>query len=683
MRRFCALGRKVWNISTYDKNAAAALALKTGVDDLAVLLLQSRGIKTAEEVLEFVSSAEKELSSPFLLKDMEKAVNRIKEAVENGERILVYGDYDADGVTATALLTSYLEAVGADVSSRIPSRLNEGYGLSPAVAREICESGFDLVITVDNGIASFEEAQLFAENGIDFIVTDHHQAGDALPPAFAVINPHRADDSSPEENLAGVGVALKLAAALDDGDYDCVFSDLGDLAAIGTIADIVPLTGENRIIVAKGLELIGYSQRPGIIKLIENVGIKGEIGASDVAFGIAPRINAAGRIGSADTALKLLLTEDEDEAQQLVSLMSSFNTQRQNVEAGISKEIEEYFDENPSFRNDAVLVAAGKGWHPGVIGIAASRLVEKYGRPAFVISVGDDGTARGSGRSIDGFSLYEALSFCSDELIQFGGHTLAAGFSVSEEKIASFREKINFYAGTLPPFYPSLDIDIRLNPAALGTDILESIECLEPYGAENPSPMFGLFGAEIVSAKSIGGDKHMRLSFRKDKQSFSAVYFGQPLDSFPYKAGDRVDIAVKIEKNEFRGEIRPSVQIKDIRPEGEDDRKMFLSLSLYRKNLRGERLQEDERQLLCPDRSFLSQVYKFIRQEKKWCHSAEILCMRAALPYEKAGAVCVCLDALTEVGLLVNKEGAYSLSDFSGKADLRNSGILKALGYIF
>ncbi len=677
------MGRKVWNISSYDKNAAAALALKTGVDDLAVLLLQSRGIKTADAVLDFVSSAEKELSSPFLLKDMEKAVNRIKTAIENGEKILVYGDYDADGVTATALLSSYLEAVGAVVSSRIPSRLNEGYGLSPEVAREICEAEYDLVITVDNGIASFEEARIFKENGIDFIVTDHHHVGDSLPDAYAVIDPHREDDASPEENLAGVGVALKLAAALDDGDYECVFSDLGDLATIGTIADIVPLTGENRIIVAKGLLIISNSQRPGIIKLIENAGLRGDISASDVAFGIAPRINAAGRIGSADTALRLLLTEDEDEADELVSLMASFNTQRQNVEAAISKEIEEYFDKCPVRRNDSVIVAFGESWHPGVIGIAASRLVEKYGRPAVVISVGEDGVARGSGRSIDGFSLYDALSFCSDTLIQFGGHTLAAGFSVKRENIEAFREKINEYAATLPPFYPSLDIDIRLNPAALGMDILESVECLEPYGAQNPSPLFGIFGVTVTAVKGIGGDKHIRLSLKKDNQSFIAVYFGQPPSSFPYKAGDRVDIAVKIDKNEFRGEIKPSVQIKDIRPENENDRDMFYSLFLYRKLLRGDALSEDERQLLCPDRRFLAEVYKFIRQEKSWSYSPEILCMRASVPFEKAGAVSVCLASLTEVGLLNYSEGVFTLSDFQGKADLKKCELLKKLGYIY
>ena len=253
------MGRKVWNISTYDKNAASALALKTGVDDFAVLLLQARGIKTADAVLKFVSAAEMELSSPFLIKDMDKAADRISRAIENGEKMLVYGDYDADGVTATALLSSYLEAVGADVSYRIPSRLKEGYGLSPETAEEICKTDIRLVITVDNGIASIKEAEIFKAHGIDFIVTDHHKVGEILPDAYAVVDPHREDDFSPEKNLAGVGVALKLISALEGGDSEAVFEEFGDLAAIGTIADIVPLTGENRIIVAKGLELIKNS----------------------------------------------------------------------------------------------------------------------------------------------------------------------------------------------------------------------------------------------------------------------------------------------------------------------------------------------------------------------------------------------------------------------------------------
>ena len=675
------MGRKVWNINSYDKNAASALAVKTGVDDFAVLLLQSRGIKTAEAVLDFVSAAEMELSSPFLIKDMEKAADRINRAVENGEKILVYGDYDADGVTATALLTSYLEAVGADVSYRIPSRLREGYGLSPEAAREIASTDISLVITVDNGIASFEEAEIFKNNGIDFIVTDHHKVGDSLPAAYAVVDPHRDDDSSPEENLAGVGVAFKLISALEGGDCDSVFEEFGDLVTIGTIADIVPLTGENRIIVAKGLGLIKHSSRPGIIKLLENAGIRGDVSGTAVAFGIAPRINAAGRMGSAETALCLLMTDDEDEALQLVEMLNSENAARQSTESRITEDIEAYFDENPALRNDSVIVASGRGWHPGVIGIAASRLVEKYGRPAIVISVDDDGISRGSGRSIDGFSLYEALNYCSDTLIQFGGHTLAAGFSVAEENIDAFRRKINEYALTLKPFYPSIDIDVRLNPRAICVDILESLSFLEPFGAENPAPFFGLFGVTIQSVKPLGSDKHIRLTLTKEQASLQAVFFGQSPDTFPYRAGDTVDLAVKIEKNEFRGEIKPSVQRKEIRPAGEDDRGLFRSLYIYRKLLRGDGLSQEEKNIICPDRMLLGAVYRYLRENRRWQHSAEILCMRAGIPYDKAGAVSVCLDALTDVGILNKSPDGFSLSDFSGKADMECCEMLKALGY--
>lgn len=675
------MGRKVWNISTYDKNAASALALKTGVDDFAVLLLQSRGIKTADAVLNFVSAADMELFSPFLIKDMEKAAERISRAVENGEKILVYGDYDADGVTATALLTSYLETVGADVSYRIPSRLKEGYGLSPETAEEICRTDIRLVITVDNGIASIREAEIFKEHGIDFIVTDHHKVGEILPDAYAVVDPHREDDTSPEENLAGVGVALKLISALEGGECEAVFEEFGDLAAIGTIADIVPLTGENRIIVAKGLRLIGNSCRPGIIKLLESAGIRGDVSGTSVAFGIAPRINAAGRMGSAGTALRLLLTEDEDEAAELAELLVSENVRRQATESTIAGEIEAFLEENPHIRNDRILVVSGRDWHPGVIGIAASRLVEKYGRPAIVISVGEDGVSRGSCRSIEGFSLYEALSFCEDTLIQFGGHTLAAGFSVHENMIDAFRQKINRYAAGLAPFYPSMNIDIRLNPAAIGMDILESLSFLEPFGAENPAPYFGVFGATVQTVKSIAGDKHIMLTLTKDNVSFRTVYFGQSAETFPYKTGDAVDIAVRIEKNEFRGEIKPGIQIKDIRPAGENDRDMFFSLSVYNKFLREEELSAAEKALICPDRAMLGSVYRFMKEQNRWSFSTEIFCMRARLPYEKAGAVSVCLDALTAVGILKKDVSGFALSDFSGKANLADCDILKKLDY--
>lgn len=675
------MSRKLWNISAYDKKAAASLSAKLGVDDFAVLLLQSRGINTEKEVCEFFSATDGEISSPFLLADMQKAVDRIRKAIENFENIHIFGDYDADGVTATALLTSYLESVGACVTCSIPSRLHDGYGLSPETAKRIAEDGAKLVITVDNGISSIEEAEIFKEYGVDFIVTDHHTVGDELPDAVAVINPHRKDDLSPEKNLAGVGVALKLAAALEDGDYSSVLDDFGDIAAIGTVADIVSLTGENRIIVTKGLSCINNTFRIGLMKLMECIGNKGDIGSAFVAFGIAPRINAAGRMDNAETALRLLMTDDEDEAVELSQKIMSYNTQRQNAENKIAEEIEEYFTIHPEYKNDAVLVVYGDNWHPGVIGIAAARLVEKYGRPALVMSSNDGVIARGSARSIEGFSLYEALSHCSDCLTRFGGHTLAAGFSVEKKNIDLFRRRINEYAATLPPFYPSLTVDLRLNPAAISTAVLDSLAALEPCGAGNPSPLFGLFGMTVSGVKSIGGDKHIRITLSKDASSLPAVYFGQTLDSFPYNIGDKVDVAVKIEKNEFRGEVNVGIQIKDIRPAGENDNELFYSLHLYRKFIRGENLSREEKNILCPDRALLGSVYRFVKEQKRWNASEEILCMRLGCSYGKAGAVSVCLDVLKNVGILSQDADGYALTDFVGRADLASCEILKKLDY--
>lgn len=675
------MSRKIWNLIPYDKQKASALAEECGADDFAVLLMLSRGIDTAEKINTFISASEGELSSPFLLKDMEKAATRIKKAIAQGEKIYVYGDYDADGVTSTALLYSYLEAAGADVHYHIPSRLTEGYGLSMSAAEKIAAEGTDLVITVDNGIASFEEAEYFRDNGIDFIVTDHHKVGEQLPDAYAVINPHRDDDTSPEENLAGVGVAMKLCTALEDGDYDTILEEYGDIAAIGTIADIVPLTNENRIIVAKGLKALEYTCRPGLIGLMKSIGCSAPVCSSKISFGIAPRINAVGRIGSADTALELLLTEDENRANELVDLVNDANSQRQNIESDIIKEIEESVEADPEFSKRHVLVAAGRNWHVGIIGIAASRLVDKYSKPALIISTDDNGNSRGSGRSLAGLSLYDALNYCSDLLIQFGGHTLAAGFSIEEKNIDKFRDKINEYAAALPPFYPSIDIDCRLNPANMSIGILDSLAVLEPYGAMNPVPVFGLFNMKIISIKPIGSNRHLRLSLSKNSAHLNVVYFGCPPDDFPYMPGDAVDLAVKIDKNEYMGEINLSIQLRDIRPAGTDDTKLFRSIDTYKRFMNGEKLSDAEKRLICPDRSLLCDVFRYIRRNRSWRFSAEVLTMRVNRPAESTGAVMTALTALTETGILRECGEEYTLTDFKGKADLASCDILKNLGY--
>lgn len=672
------MGRKLWNVIPYDKSKAVKLAAECEADEFAVLLLTSRGFDTVEKIEEFIYSAENEISSPFLLKDMQKAVDRIFKALGNEEKILVYGDYDADGVTATALLYSYLSFLGADVDYYIPSRLYEGYGLSIEAAERIKSDGINLVITVDNGIAAFEEARFFKKNGIDLIVTDHHQVGEALPEAVAVIDPHRKDDTSPFKELAGVGVAMKLVAALEDGDYSLVLEQFSDLVTLGTIADIVPLTGENRTIVLRGLACLNNCDRLGLSKLMNSVfAEKKEITSTSVAFGLAPRINAAGRMDSAQAAIKLLLSEDEEAVRQLVEEINSANSKRQAVEADILKDAEALFDAQPERRLDSVLVAYGENWHPGVIGIVASRLVEKYGKPAVVISADKSGLSKGSARSIEGFSLYEALSSCSDILEQFGGHTQAAGFSVKSENIELFRQKINAFAESRDAVFPSLNIDCRLNPAAISTEIFSSLDLLEPLGAFNPVPVFGLFDVTITSIKSIGSNKHIRITFSKGNHNISAVWFSQSADTFPYKTGESVDIAARLEKNEYMGQTRVSIQIKDMRPAGENDKELFASLGEWETFLRNP--EKADRESLNPSRELLAKVYKHIREEGSVFDNAEVLCMRLKEPFSKAGAVKVCLAALNELGVLRNENGRYYDTKPDFKADLTKSTVLQKL----
>ena len=677
-----ATARKKWELASYDKQAALQLARQTQADAFAVLLLHTRGIDTPEKVEAFLHASEMPLSSPLTIRDMGKAVLRIRRAVEREEKILVYGDYDADGVTATALLYSYLESIGADVTWYIPSRIEDGYGLSPKTAEKVLKTGCRLVVTVDNGIASIEEAAFFKEPEIDFSVTDHHQVGDELPDAVAVVDPHRPDDTCPFKDLAGVGVALKLVCALEDGDTESVLEEYGDLAAIGTIADIVPLVGENRTIVQRGLEVLTNTNRQGLLSLMRAVGVTGEVSASSVAYAIAPKINAAGRMASAALALELLLTEDPDRAESLVEEITAANAARQSAETAMHREIEAMIKADPALAKDRVLVVAGRNWHPGVIGIVAARLVERYGRPAAVISIGDNGECKGSARSIEGFSLYEALSRVQETLIRFGGHTLAAGFSVAEDGIERFRRAINDYAGTLPSVFPTLHIDCRLNPQNIGPEILESLSMLEPFGAANPSPVFMLSGMRIDQIRAIGNNRHLRLRLSKGELNLTAVYFNMTPEIFAFSEGDTVDLAVRIEKNEYMGSVYVSIQVRDVRPAGTDDERLFGALAAFGRLERGETLSDPQMAQLLPSRRMIEAVYKWIRANAGRPLSAETLTFRLGVGIEPAGAAAVTLAALEELGLVEANGGVYGLPSVVRRAKLTDSTLLRRLGFI-
>jgi single-stranded-DNA-specific exonuclease len=614
-----------------------------------------------------------DLIDPFTLPDMDKACERILEAVKNGESITVFGDYDADGVTSTALLYSYLSSRGANVDYYVPDRAGEGYGMNCEAIDRLAERGTRLIVTVDNGISAIEEIEYAKALGIDTVVTDHHKVGEVLPDAVAVVDPHREDSLCEFSEWAGVGVAFKLISALDGNEGYELLEQYADIIALGTVADIVSLKGENRIIVRSGLAFINLAiesntLRKGISALLAESGSTGSLDASSLAFRVGPRINAAGRMGSAERAIKLLLTDDENEAKALAEEISQANSQRQEIESRITQAAVEIIENEPNIKYRRVIVVSGRDWHQGVIGIVASRLVERYGKPCIVISENDD-CAKGSGRSIDGFSLYDALSYCKDTLVQYGGHTLAAGLSVENQRIGEFREKINEYAEALPRPVAELSIDCKLNPASINTEILSSIEMLAPFGAENPQPIFGLYNMEITALQPVGNGKHMRMTLQKNGYSVGAVMFSVTAAEFPFRQSDKVDVAVRLSLGEYMGKERINVQIKDIKFSALDDDKVISSNQVYDDFCAGVL----KGACLDVTRELCGEVYRFMRVNNNWRYSAEVLCYRLGLSAERIADCSVALDVLTELGILNCEDMCYTLPAESVKNPIENS----------
>ncbi|MGN0526743.1 MAG: single-stranded-DNA-specific exonuclease RecJ [Acutalibacteraceae bacterium] len=675
------MSRKKWVISSCDKDLASEIAESCGVDPFAAYLLCARGMTDEFQIESFLYDTD--LTDPYTLPDMALAVERIHTALENNEHITVFGDYDADGVTSTALLYLYLTSKGAWVDYYIPDRVGEGYGMNLGAVDILKDRGTNLIVTVDNGISAVEEIEYARSLGIDVVVTDHHRAGDILPNAVAVVDPHREDSQCEFSDWAGVGVTFKLISAVDGNEGYGLLEEYGDIITVGTIADIVPLKGENRIIVRSGIAFINDALQEGNLRC----GLKALLDASNmtadtvdsnsIAFRISPRINAAGRMGSAERALKLLITKDEAEAKSLAEEISNDNASRQETETKISESAINLIESTPHIKNKRVIVVSGEGWQQGVIGIVASRLVDKYGKPCIVISV-KDGVAKGSGRSIEGFSLYNALSFCEDVLEQYGGHTLAAGMSIKKENIDLFREKINEYAEKTETVLPALNIDCKLNPANMSLDILSSISLLEPFGAENPQPIFALCNMEITNLQWVGaGGKHIRITSRRKGISISAIMFSASQETFPYKVGDVVDMAVKLGANEYNGKTQLNIQIKDIKFSNMNTEAVLKSVNVYNEFLSDGNIPSEQKENIFVDRDFCVDVYRFIRANNGWSYSPETMAYRMNLPEEKTGACKIALDVFTELGLLDNKGDIYTLPKESKKADLENSNIFK------
>ena len=601
-----------------DRARAARFAAETGIPPLLAAILQTRGVTDRAQAEETLSGGAA-FSHPFLLPDMRKAVDRINRALDGFEKIAVYGDYDADGVTATAMMYSYLESCGADVIFYLPDRESEGYGMNKGAVDALRGQGVKLIITVDNGISSAAEVEYAAGFGIDTVVTDHHRPKGELPKAVAVVDAWREDCDCPYRDFSGAGVVFKLLSALEGPELgpEALLDNYADLAAIGTVGDVVPLTGENRMLVRAGVESISNTDRPGLEALLELAGLdRRPLTALDVAFAIVPRINATGRMGPAERAVRLLITESPDEAGTLAAEVCSENAERRRVEDAVLGEALERLRENPSLLFDRILVVSGENWHHGVIGIVAAHLTERFGKPCVVLSY-SGGEAKGSGRSVDGFSLLDAVCSCGDLLTRYGGHPMAAGMSLPVENMEELRARLNRYAASLPqPMpVPVLRIDCILKPEKLTVAIPQSLRALEPFGTENPYPMFGLFGVAIADITPVGGGKHLRVTVAKNGASVVCMRFGTTLEQFPYRAGDEVDLAVELESRPYNGRESLSVVIRGIRFAGADEDELIAGRALYEKFRRGESLSPEETEALRPDREDFAAVYRALRKE--------------------------------------------------------------------
>lgn len=673
-----------WEVRPLDKERAAAFAQTYGVPFFLAMLMNIRGLDDAAHLREFLGEGEP-LSDPFLLKDMDKAAARITRAVDNMEKIAVYGDYDADGVTSTAMLYSYLETRGADVIFYIPQREGEGYGMNMGAVEYLKEQGVSLIVTVDNGISSVQEVARANELGIDVVVTDHHRPQEILPDAVAVVDAYRPDDTSPYKHFSGVGIAFKLLMALEDGagDVEDLLEAYSDLAAIGTIGDIVPLTGENRTLIRAGLERLSQSDRPGVQALLENAGIAGKaLTSTNVAFTLVPRINATGRMGAPERAVRLLISGYEEEAKVLSEEICADNEERRRVEAEIAEAA--FADiEAKEYMKDRVVVVDGENWHHGVIGIVASRVTERCGKPCMIISRGET-EAKGSGRSIEGFSLFEAICACGDLLIKFGGHPMAAGITLKSENIEAFRKRINQYAAEHFPQMPTqtVTLDCKLNPAALSVSMAQSLTQLEPFGNGNPQPVFGLFNMELSNVTPVGGGGHLRLTLEKNGAVITAMRFNTKPEELPYHIGDKIDLAVQLEAREFRGQPSLTVIVRDMKFAAFDTEKNIASLASFEKWQRGEVLSAEDKNRLYPDRACLAAIYRALRT----VNGKETDQVRFVSQFGKdmtLGLFKTALLVFEERGLvhseIADDTFTATLIETSGKTDITRSPVLLAL----
>lgn len=669
-----------WDVLTPDGEKAKAVSQATGASRLLAKILTARGIDTPEAAAALLESTE-ELPDPFTMQDMDKAVRRIHQAVQNEELIAVFGDYDVDGITSTALLYTYLESLGAQVFYKLPSRNDDDYGLSAPLVDAMADKGIQLIITVDNGTTAFEAAERARERGVSLVVTDHHLPYDTLPDVDALVNPCRADDESGLSGLSGAGVAFMVLAGLEDCPAAELLPDFGELAAIGTVADVMKLVGPNRAIVRAGLAALQNTQRPGLRALINACGWGDkEVTVENISYGIAPRLNAAGRMDDATSALHLLLTEDDEEAEALVDGLQQQNAARQKAEQEILDIIAAQLEADSDLANSRVLVIWGDGWHQGVIGIVASRLVDKYAKPAIVISFdGEEG--KGSGRSIAGFSLHGAIASCEDILIRYGGHDLAAGFSLTRDMAKQFRKRVNRWAAQNNPMpeLPRLLADAEVELEDLTVEEVRGLEQLAPCGSGNPVPRLLLRCVTVDAVYPVSDGKHSRLRLRKNGGSLYAVLFGTGPNKLAYQAGDLVDVMVTLSVYAAGKGPQVSARIVEVRPAGMGNDHVAQS-ALFESFLAGMEPDDGQREMLDPTREDTAAVYRQVRDGTR-VSFGDLRPVFARLGGAMAGRVLTSLAALEELGLIGRDTatGCYRMVPVREKKDLETSAVLQRL----
>lgn len=599
---------KKWSVGRPDRKTVSDLTIKCGVSTLTAAVLSSRGFSSPDDV--FKNYQVNELSDPFLIKDMQLAADTINNAIECGSKICVYGDYDCDGIMSTVMLYSYLIEAGADAIFYIPER-SEGYGLNKSAVKKISDNGVELIITVDNGISAIDEAEYVYEVGMKLVITDHHQTGDKLPKAEAVVDPHRNDCFSPFKLLCGAGLVLKLIAALDGGDYTMALEQFGDLAAIATVADIVSLTEENRFITAYGMQLIENTDRPALEALKEVCGLSGKkIDTSSIGFGLAPRINASGRFGSPLTAAKLFLSEDPDEINEIAEKLNMLNNQRKDTEAEIMNEIYKMIDDNPRIIRERVINLSGINWHHGVIGIVASRISERFGKPCFISSE-CDGELRGSARAFGDFSVFSALTYCSAALEKFGGHYGAGGYTIKPGKFHEFNSLLQEYALNNHKIMPALELkaDSPVSPSEITVQNVKSLSLLEPFGTNNEKPLFFIENAIVNDIIPLSGGTHVKLRLKFGFTNLDALIFRTSPSELCISKGESCNLIVSLDINSYNGKESVSVIVKDYRSSIVEQSKYFAALNAFEAFIRSEALPVNYYRSMCPVREEVVEIY--------------------------------------------------------------------------